>query len=99
MKSTARSSAQRKKLHGVKLDGKKLLFNRTEKQVSCSCDQMAALLSRISELQIRLKIAVKRNQTHFVKPLELKLQILQGVYNMFYEFTSQKAELLVGLES
>ena len=98
-KATTKSSTHKKSSGGVKLDSKKQLFFRTEKQVNGSCDQMVTLLAQIAELQIRLKLAAKRNQAHFVKHLELKLQVLQGVYNMYYEFTNQKVELLIKLEN
>ena len=73
-------------------------FSRTEHQIHSACDQMSLLLRAIQDVQVRAQRATKRQQDFTAKSLEMRVQVLQGVYNMYYEFCRQKADLLVQLE-
>ncbi len=59
---------------------------------------MSLLLRTIEGIQVRAQRADKHQQNLIASTLKMRVQVLQGVYNMYYEFCRQKADLLVQLE-
>lgn len=73
-------------------------FPRVERQLDRICDQMQLLQGKISDLQIRHKRAMKRQQTDIAQLLDLQLGVLRGAYNVFYHTASRKATELESME-
>lgn len=74
------------------------VYRDTEMKMHKACDQMQVLLSKINDLQQRHRRAVHHNQQTFMQTYKMQINVLQGVYNMYYMYCSQKAEVLVKLE-
>ena len=60
-----------------------------------SCDQMTAILQKVAKLERRYKYAVKNRKILGADSLSIQLQVLRGVYNMYYCYAEVKAKQLV----
>jgi len=67
----------------------------SEKHINLACDQMQRLLAQIDTVQVRHQRAVKRNQDNRSRQLAVQLQVLQGMYTMFYQYADLKVGQLV----
>lgn len=63
-----------------------------------ACNQIILLNNQIDALQSRYDGAVKANKRAFRYSLRLRLAVLEGVRNMFYEYASRKADELEELQ-
>ena len=72
--------------------------NNTEHHLHKACDQMQLLQARIADIHMRHQRALKRNQHQLCRRLKSQLSVLQGVYNMFYQYAGHKAVQLMSLE-
>ena len=69
-------------------------LSHLEEQVNKSCDQMEALLRRISGLRIRHKRARQNGHGPSRRSLQLELSVLEGVYAAYYTYTERQAQKL-----
>ena len=67
------------------------VFQVLEKRLDSACDQMSVLHSQISELKVRHQRALRQQNTAFSNSLQLRLQTLQGVYNMYYQYAELRS--------
>ena len=64
----------------------------SERQFRRACDQIVLMNLQLKEIGIRYKRAKHTGQRSFRYPLRLKLAVVEGVRNMYYDFARQKAE-------
>ena len=69
----------------------------SEKQFRRACDQIVLMNLQLKEIGVRYKRAKHTGQRSFRYPLRLKLAVVEGVRNMYYDFARQKAEELEAL--
>ena len=74
---------------------RKTSYKETEKVLDRSCDQMTTILQKISKIERRYKLAIKNRKTLTADSLSMQLQVLRGVYNMYYCYAEVKAKQLV----
>lgn len=61
-------------------------LNQTEKCIRRACDQMILLNDKLGNMKIRYERAVKVNIRCFRYPLRMKIVIIEGVINTYYEY-------------
>ena len=69
----------------------------TESRLNGACDQMQQLLHQISYINTRHQRALKHNQANRCRQLKVQLQVLQSMYNMFYQYADHKARQMAAL--
>lgn len=62
-----------------------------------SCEQIMILNNKIDDMQSRLDSAFEDRQRTFSYNIRLRLAILEGVRNMFYEYAMSVADVLESL--
>ncbi|KAH3770177.1 hypothetical protein DPMN_171460 [Dreissena polymorpha] len=62
-----------------------------------ACSQIVVLNRQLADLQSRYDMAMKQHARAFRYSLRVRIAVLEGVRNMFYEFASMKADLIVEL--
>ena len=70
---------------------KQLSLTRTEWRFRKACDQLVHLNLQLSEIQKRHKDAKDRNVKPLLYTLCLRLAVIEGVRNMYYEYVYCKA--------
>ncbi|WAR07230.1 hypothetical protein MAR_017188 [Mya arenaria] len=70
---------------------------RPEGRFQKACDQIVLLNHRLGEVQKRYKMAKRSNNKAFRYNLRLKLAVIEGVRNMYYDFAYSKAERVAEL--
>ena len=60
--------------------------NRTQK----ACQQMISLSNHLQYLKNKYEKAVHDNLRSYRYPLRMRIVVLEGVINMFYQYTSEK---------
>ena len=70
---------------------KHLSLTRTEWRFRKACDQIVLLNLQLSEIQKRYKDAKDRNVKPLRYKLRLRLAVIEGVRNMYYEYAYCKA--------
>ena len=65
---------------------------RAKDQFRRSCDQIVLINQTLKQLTFRYKKAKTENSRSFRYPLRLRLAIVEGVRNMYYDYAKQKAE-------
>ena len=73
------------------------VYKEAERRIQKACDQMDMILSKIQDVELRYQRAVKDGH-QCTSNYELQLQVLRGMYNMYYTYCSQKAQILAELE-
>lgn len=69
-------------------------FKKTERSLNRSCDQMDVILRKIHHLDHRRKLSLKRENNPVTMTLSLQLDVLRGMYNMYYQYADVKAKQL-----
>ena len=69
----------------------------TEKKFRKSCDQLCHLNRRLADMQKRYRRAKADNSRCFRYNLRLKLAVVEGVRNAFYDYAHVQAEKIVEL--
>lgn len=67
--------------------------NRTQK----ACQQMLLLSDKLDYMKEKYEKAVKDNIRSYRYPLRMRIVVLEGIINMYYQYTSEKhkeAEML-----
>lgn len=67
--------------------------NKTQK----ACQQLLLLSERLDHLKSKYEKAVQENQRSYRYPLRMRVVVLEGVINMYYQYTTEKhkeAEML-----
>jgi hypothetical protein len=64
----------------------------TERRFRKACEQIILLNSRFEELQLRYNRAKNANHKSFRYSLRLRLSVLEGLRNTYYEYAHAKAE-------
>ena len=80
-----------------KASTKSAVTKATEGRLSQACDQMQQLLDHISYTKTRHQRALKHNQPNRCRQLQVQLQVLQGMYNVFYQYADLKARQVAAL--
>ena len=68
-----------------------------ERKLNRVCDQMELLHMKIAELQSRAADAEQHGRWSHCSSLGMRLSMLQGVYNMYYEFAARTSRTLCQL--
>lgn len=76
------------------------LIQRMVQAESCfrrACRQILVLNRFITDLQFRYDMSIKQNARAFRYSLRVRIAVLEGVRNMYFEYASMKADLIVEL--
>jgi hypothetical protein len=73
----------------------KIRLAEVEQRLHKACDQMSLLHHTIKNIQLRHSRAAVRGHSVFVQSLDLKLQVLQSVYNAYYSCAAKQAQQLM----
>ena len=65
---------------------------RAEIKFRRSCDQIVLINHALSSLSHRYKKTKTDNRRSFRYPLRLKLAVVEGIRNMYYDYAKQKAD-------
>ncbi|KAL4223786.1 hypothetical protein ACF0H5_017252 [Mactra antiquata] len=67
------------------------VLSKTERQFQRACDQVVLLNGRLRACSVRYKRAKSTNTRSMRYPLRLRLAVVEGIRNMFYEYATKKA--------
>ncbi|XP_074640406.1 uncharacterized protein LOC141898434 [Tubulanus polymorphus] len=90
----------RRNLPGLNQDGNSTIFaeiRKTENRFRSSCQQIVLLNQNLDDLQNRYLRAVQAEQRSFRYSLRLRMAVLEGIRNMYYEYACRKADELTNL--
>jgi mitochondrial fission protein ELM1 len=76
---------------------KRFTLSDTESRFRKACDQIVALNQRLGEVQKRYKMAKRSNNRAFRYNLRLKLAVIEGARNMYYDYAYIKADQVAQL--
>ncbi|WAR07323.1 hypothetical protein MAR_017281 [Mya arenaria] len=76
---------------------KRFSLTEAEWRFQKACDQIVLLNHRLGEVQKRYKMAKRSNNKAFRYNLRLKLAVIEGVRNMYYDFAYSKADRVAEL--
>lgn len=65
-----------------------------EKKIHKACDQMTILHNRIQNLRLRYKRTKQNPGSPLNQSLSMQLNILQGMYNVYYQYAAKQTEKL-----
>lgn len=65
-------------------------LQEVERRMKTSCSQILLLNSKLEDLKKRYKKAVSQNKRSFRCVLRTKIVTLEGMINMYYEYTLKK---------
>ena len=80
----------------VSLD-KRFTLSTAERRFRRTCDQIVLLNQKLGDVQKRYKAARKSNNRAFRYNLRLKLAVIEGARNMFYDYAYAKADQVADL--
>lgn len=81
----------------IKSLDKRFSLGEAERRFRKACDQIVLLNHRLGEVQKRYKAAKKSNNRSFRYNLRLKLAVIEGARNMFYDYAYSKADQVAEL--
>lgn len=76
---------------------KRFTLSDSERRFRRACDQIVLLNQRLGEVQKRYKNARSTNNRSFRYNLRLKLAVIEGVRNMYYDYAYTKADQVADL--
>jgi len=79
------------------LSAKRLLLRTTQEHFRRACDQIVLLNKRMEGVLYRYHAARESANRGFRYKLRLRLAIVEGIRNMFYEYANRKAYEIVNL--
>lgn len=69
-------------------------FNQLEQKFNTACSCLKSLNATITRMQTRYDRASKVNRRSYRYTLRIRLVVMEGVRNMYYQYAMQKAEEL-----
>lgn len=81
----------------IKSLDKRFTLSEAERRFKKACDQIVMLNHRLSDVQKRYKMAKRTNNRAFRYNLRLKLAVIEGSRNMFYDYAYAKADQVAEL--
>lgn len=81
----------------IKSLDKRFTLGEAEHRFRKACDQIVMLNKRLGDVQKRYKMAKRNNNRSFRYNLRLKLAVIEGSRNMFYDYAYAKADQVAGL--
>lgn len=76
---------------------KRFTLSDAERRFRRACDQIVLLNQKLGEVQKRYKNARNTNNRSFRYNLRLKLAVVEGVRNMYYDYAYTKADQVADL--
>jgi mitochondrial fission protein ELM1 len=76
---------------------KRFSLGEEERRFKKACDQIVMLNQRLGEVQKRYKMAKRTQNRAFRYNLRLKLAVIEGARNMFYDYAYAKADKVAEL--
>ena len=76
---------------------KRFTLGDAERRFRKACDQIVMLNQRLGDVQKRYKMAKRSNNRAFRYNLRLKLAVIEGARNMFYDYAYIKADQVADL--
>lgn len=70
-----------------------------EKQFRTACQQIVQLNRRLDEMSIRYDRANREGRRTFRYSLRLKIAVIEGVRNMYYDYAANKADQITDLRA
>lgn len=81
----------------IKSLDKRFTLSEAERRFRKACDQIVMLNQRLGDVQKRYKMAKRSNNRSFRYNLRLKLAVIEGSRNMFYDYAYAKADQVAEL--
>ena len=81
----------------IKSLDKRFSLGEAERRFRKACDQIVLLNHHLGEVQKRYKAAKKSNNRSFRYNLRLKLAVIEGARNMFYDYAYSMADQVAEL--
>ena len=78
---------------------KRFTLSDAERRFRRACDQIVLLNQKLGEVQKRYKNARSTNNRSFRYNLRLKLAVVEGVRNMYYDYAYAKADQVADLRT
>ena len=69
----------------------------SERRFKRACEQIVQLNYKMSDLQSRYSTAKKENHRSFRYSLRLRLAVVEGLRNMYYDYAHNKAQTVANL--
>ena len=76
---------------------KRFTLSDAERRFRRACDQIVLLNQKLGEVQKRYKNARRTNNRSFRYNLRLKLAVIEGVRNMYFDYAYAKADQVADL--
>ena len=76
---------------------KRFTLSESERRFRKACDQIVLLNQRLGDVQKRYKMAKRSNNRSFRYNIRLKLAVIEGSRNMFYDYAYAKADQVAEL--
>uniref|UniRef100_K1PH20 Uncharacterized protein n=1 Tax=Magallana gigas TaxID=29159 RepID=K1PH20_MAGGI len=76
---------------------KRFILMDSERRFKKACDQIVQLNYKMSDLQSRYSTAKTENQRSFRYRLRLRLSVVEGIRNMYYDYAHHKAKIVADL--
>ena len=76
---------------------KRFTLGDAERRFRKACDQIVMLNQRLGDVQKRYKMAKRSNNRAFRYNLRLKLAVIEGARNMYYDYAYIKADQVAAL--
>ncbi|WAR19786.1 hypothetical protein MAR_001624 [Mya arenaria] len=67
-------------------------LEQAERKFRRACDQIVFLNERLSGCQFRYKKARNNNRKSFRYPLRMRLAVVEGIRDMYYDYATKKVE-------
>lgn len=71
---------------------------KTEKKFTHACSQIMVLSRHLHDIRTRHERATRGRQAAQCQTLEMKLNVMEGVRSMYYEYTDRKMDELADIE-
>lgn len=71
---------------------KRFTLTESERRFRKACDQIVMLNQRLGDVQKRYKSAKRTNNRSFRYNLRLKLAVIEGARNMYYDYAYTQAD-------
>ena len=77
---------------------RKLTWAMIERQLDRAVDQMLLLQRRAAQLQAEERSATKWQKEEFARSRRMELQVVNGLYAVYYQYAAGKAQQLLLME-
>ena len=81
----------------VNCENTKVTLQEVEQRIHKVCDQMTLLHTKVQHLQVRYQRSRQSPESPLTLSLRLQLQVLQNMYNAYYQYAASQTQKLMTL--